>query len=78
MTAADRKRFAVLRHIGDVYDSTDGPRLYKNMSKSRLVRAEVDWFLARGLIEPEQRDDGNGYRITDAGRAQRDAWEATK
>lgn len=76
MTAADRKRLAVLRHLGDVYDSTDGPRLYENMSKSRAVRAEVDWLLARELIEPEARDDGNGYRITDAGRAQRNAWQA--
>jgi hypothetical protein len=75
VTAADRKRLAVLRHLGDVYDSTDGPRLYENMGKSRLVRAEVDWLLARDLITPEQRDDGNGYRITDAGRAQLDAWE---
>lgn len=76
MTAADRRRLAVLRNIHNVYDSTDGPRLYENMSKSRLVRAEVDWLLARDLIEPEVRDDGNGYRITDAGRAQLDAWEA--
>lgn len=76
MTAADRKRLAVLRNILNVYDTADGIRLYENVEDSRSVREEVQWLLRRHLIETWEREDGHGYRTTDAGRVKLDAWKA--
>lgn len=73
MTAADRKRLAVLRNLHNVF----ADRLYESSQKSRDVRAEVEWLVVRGLAEryydseAEQR-----VRITYEGRDQLDAWEA--
>jgi len=76
VTAADRRRLAVLRNIRNVFDTADGIRLYESSSTSRTVRAEVEWLLSRHLVVAVETDDGPGYRATDAGRAQLDAWEA--
>lgn len=63
MSIAEEKRRTVLREIGDVY----GDRLYISSSKTRSVRAEVEWLLRQSFIEADERDDGPGWRRTDDG-----------
>jgi len=73
MTAADRRRLAVLRNIHNVFSD----RLYESSTKSRTVQAECAWLSSRGLIEAYFDEECESrYRITHEGRAQLDAWEA--
>lgn len=73
MTAADRKRLAVLRDLHNVFSD----RLYKSSSISRAVHSEVEWLVTRGFAERYTDEDReHRVRITDAGRAQADVWEA--
>lgn len=72
MTAADRKRLAVLRNIHNVFSD----RLYESSTASRTVHAETAWLSARKLIEAYVDEDSERrYRMTDASRGQLDAWE---